>query len=58
VQCAFCGQPVEDALTAIVCSARRLDEPERPTQQLWFHASCLAERLHPSVPFDETAFAD
>jgi len=58
VQCAFCGEPVEDALTAVICSARLAHESERPTQQLWFHAQCLADRLHASVPFDAEAFTD
>jgi hypothetical protein len=57
-QCAFCGESVEAPLTAVIWSAQWPDASDRPTQQLWFHAACLAARLHRSVPFDGEAFRD
>jgi hypothetical protein len=53
--CAFCfeqvrpGQP--GSLFIVVGSER---DPAR--QELFAHAQCLAERLHPQTPFDATSF--
>jgi len=61
-QCCFCDAAVDptvaESLTLVVAAASRFADGEGPTQQLWCHARCLADRLSASVPFEATAFDD
>ena len=64
VQCCFCGQRLlteqPSTLTAVVSSAERSLEGDSsvPTQQLWFHADCMAQRLAANVVWDLEVFLD
>jgi hypothetical protein len=56
--CGFCGKdiaPHEAALVLAISSARTSDGA---TQGISAHGQCLADRLHPSVPFVAEAFDD
>jgi hypothetical protein len=61
-ECCFCSASQEwteaRALTFVVASASRVEQANRPTQQLWCHAECLQARLARGVPFDADAFDD
>ena len=56
-QCCFCAQMVQpdqiDPLQLIVLERAdwNSNSAEHPTQSLWCHTGCLAERLHAGVPF-------
>jgi hypothetical protein len=60
--CCFCSQslPPEspDALALVVAAAKRINERDAPSQTMWAHAGCLAERLGSGVAFDAEAFLD
>jgi hypothetical protein len=57
--CCFCGESSDsesrESLTLVV-AASSASEGEHPTQQMFCHAECLAQRLSPNVPFDAEAF--
>ena len=61
-QCCFCGQAMDGSdpqtLTGVVAAASRVDEADRPAQQLWFHAACLGARLASDVVFDPEDFGE
>lgn len=46
VTCAFCGVLIEVAFAVTLVAYRSMDE----SQTLYCHGTCLAERLHPSIP--------
>jgi hypothetical protein len=53
--CAFCGAQLsldQPGSVFIVVGSER--DPAR--QELFAHARCLAERLHPQTPFEAMAF--
>lgn len=53
-QCCFCGQTIESVGADVggLLYTTNVDRPmeEQHDQQLWCHASCLKQHLHPSVP--------
>lgn len=53
-QCCFCGQAIESVGADVggLLYTTNVDRPrERQLdQQLWCHAACLKQHLHPSVP--------
>jgi hypothetical protein len=61
-QCCFCSQSLppdsSDAFALVVVAASRAQESTAPTQTMWAHPACLAERLAAGVPFDGEAFFD
>jgi hypothetical protein len=60
--CCFCSQSVRsdspDALALVVAAAKRINERDAPSQTMWAHAGCLAERLGSGVVCDAEAFLD
>ena len=58
-QCCFCAETLQsDALALVVMAATRAKDSTAPSQRMWTHAACLAERLAPGVPFDRQALFD
>jgi hypothetical protein len=53
-QCGFCGNTIERTRVdpcAMVVAARWSEAGfDGRTQQIWFHAGCLRQHLHPTVP--------
>jgi hypothetical protein len=55
--CCFCAGSIdrnEDAVELAFSSLRQADDPA--VQGVAAHAQCLAERLHPTVPFSPEIF--
>jgi hypothetical protein len=56
--CGFCGAEIEPQDIALSIAISGLGVEDGATQGIVAHGVCLADRLHPSVPFLAEAFAD
>jgi hypothetical protein len=54
--CCFCYEATDVTVDGLVLDVHQ--RGHEPSQTLAAHAACLAERLHPQVPFDAEAFSD
>jgi len=56
--CGFCGSDIASDDIALSLAISGLNVEDGATQGIAVHGACLAERLHPSVPFIAEAFED
>jgi hypothetical protein len=56
--CGFCAKDIEPDDTAVSMTITGLRAHNGAAQGIVAHGDCLAERLHPSVPFLAEAFED